>query len=174
VSSAEVTKRSSGLAGGIPLCPARQFLSKPQLGKTPADTLGRLVRMALAQPRQHESLQRPCRVQDKGELPRRRRLPPQLDEDPFGLGAGILSQCSHSRSIIPTVRAWEVRSVTRRPGCLPRGHPLTSIFPPKSPRRSGGVCRALVAFLKAHGHEDWSCREGWSRPAFPVWGGASP
>jgi hypothetical protein len=24
-----------------------------------------------------------------------------------------------------------------------------------------GVIRSLVAFLKAHGHEDWGCREGW-------------
>jgi len=24
-----------------------------------------------------------------------------------------------------------------------------------------GVIRALVAFLKAHGDEDWGCREGW-------------
>jgi hypothetical protein len=23
------------------------------------------------------------------------------------------------------------------------------------------VIRALVAYLKAHGNEDWSCREGW-------------
>lgn len=23
------------------------------------------------------------------------------------------------------------------------------------------VIRALVSFLKAHGHEDWRCREGW-------------
>jgi len=23
------------------------------------------------------------------------------------------------------------------------------------------VIRALLAFLKAHGHEDWTCREGW-------------
>jgi hypothetical protein len=24
-----------------------------------------------------------------------------------------------------------------------------------------GVIRALAAFLKAHGDEDWTCREGW-------------
>jgi hypothetical protein len=24
-----------------------------------------------------------------------------------------------------------------------------------------GVIRALVTFLKTHGNEDWSCREGW-------------
>jgi hypothetical protein len=24
-----------------------------------------------------------------------------------------------------------------------------------------GVIRTLVAFLKTHGNEDWSCREGW-------------
>lgn len=26
---------------------------------------------------------------------------------------------------------------------------------------SRAVIRALVTFLKAHGHEDWGCREGW-------------
>ncbi len=26
---------------------------------------------------------------------------------------------------------------------------------------SRAVIRALVSFLKAHGHEDWGCQEGW-------------